>query len=102
MRRGRKARQAAPPEASAVGPGFPGGRYKPLTESEMQAVHAAVLDVLENIGVADPIPIVREHALQRGGWMDDNNRLHFPRARIAPRVASITLCLGTLAIRTSS
>ncbi len=82
MRRGRKARQAAPPKASAVKPGMTGGRFKPLTDAEVEAVHQATLDVLEKIGVADPIPIVREHAEARGCWVDDDNRLHFPRTLV--------------------
>jgi len=76
MRRGRKARHASPPRQSAVNGGFTGGRYKPLTDSEIQLVHHAVLDVLEKIGVADPIPEVKEKALERGCWLDDDNRLN--------------------------
>ncbi len=87
MRRGRQARHASPPKASAVGPGFTGGQYKPLTKAEMQSVHSAILDVLEKIGVADPIPVVEEHAVARGCWMDDDNRLHFPRALVEDMIA---------------
>jgi len=87
MRRGRKARHASPPRQSAVNAGFTGGRYKPLTDSEIQLVHHAVLDVLEKIGVADPIPEVKEKALERGCWLDDDNRLHFPRSLVEDVIA---------------
>jgi trimethylamine--corrinoid protein Co-methyltransferase len=87
MRRGRKARIDAPPEQSAVAPGFSGGKYKPLTESEIQNVHHTVLDVLENIGIADPIPIVKEHALKKGCKMDKHDRLCFPRALVEDVIA---------------
>ncbi len=87
MRRGRKARRAAPPQQSAVGPGLTGGKYQPLTEPEMQAVHSTILDVLENIGVADPIPIVKEHALKKGCRIDDDGRLCFPRALVEDIIA---------------
>ena len=56
MRRGRKARLEKPPEQSAIGPGFTGGQYKPLSDVDVQNVHRTILDVLENIGMADPIP----------------------------------------------
>lgn len=87
MRRGRKARLEKPPEQSAVAPGLTGGKFKPLTEAEIQNVHHTVLDVLENIGMADPIPIVQEHALTRGCKLDAHGRLCFPRALVEDMIA---------------
>jgi len=87
MRRGRKARQAEPQQQTAVAPGLTGGKYQPLTDAEMKAVHNTVLDVLENIGVADPIPIVKEHALKKGCSIDDDGRLRFPRALVEDIIA---------------
>ena len=43
MRRGRKARLERPPEQSAVEPGFTGGQYKPLTETEIEDAKLAPL-----------------------------------------------------------
>ena len=88
MRRGRKARLEKPPEQSAVAPGHTGGQYKPLTDSDIQNVHRTILDVLENIGMADPIPIVKEHALAQGCTLDDNGRLLFPRALVEDMIAN--------------
>jgi trimethylamine--corrinoid protein Co-methyltransferase len=87
MRRGRKARQAAPPPAAAVKAGLPGGRYRPLSNEDEQKIHATVLDVLENIGMADPIPVVKEHALARGCVMNDQGRLCFPRGLVEDVIA---------------
>lgn len=87
MRRGRKARLEKPPEQSAVAPGFTGGKYKPLTDSDIQNVHRTILDVLENIGMADPIPIVKEHALKKGCKIDARGRLCFPRALVEDMIA---------------
>jgi trimethylamine---corrinoid protein Co-methyltransferase len=87
MRRGRKARLEHPPEQSAIGPGFSGGQYKPLADADIQNVHRTVLDVLENIGMADPIPVVQEHALKRGCTLDDDGRLLFPRALVEDMIA---------------
>ena len=58
MRRGRKARQENPPLASAIKPGMRGGRYRPLTDYDIQQIHETVLDVLEKIGIGSPIPIL--------------------------------------------
>ena len=82
QRRGRKARQAAPPVASAVRPGLEGGRFRPLTAGDEQKIHAGVLHVLEHIGMGDPIPILRERALARGCFLNDRGRLCFPRALV--------------------
>ncbi|MDH3429696.1 MAG: trimethylamine methyltransferase family protein [Gammaproteobacteria bacterium] len=87
MRRGRKARLEKPPEQSAVAPGLTGGRFKPLTEAEIQNIHHTILDVLENIGMADPIPIVQEQALRKGCTIDDHGRLCFPRALVEDMIA---------------
>ncbi|MFQ5549331.1 MAG: trimethylamine methyltransferase family protein, partial [Woeseia sp.] len=96
MRRGRQARRENPPKQSAVAPGLTGGTFKPLTEAEMQSVHHTVLDVLENIGMADPIPIVEKHALEMGCRMDDNGRLCFPRSLVEDTIAEtaheLTFC----------
>jgi len=87
MRRGRKARLERPPEQSAVAPGLTGGKFKPLTDSEIQNIHHTMLDVLENIGMADPIPIVEEHALKKGCKIDKHGRLCFPRALVEDMIA---------------
>jgi trimethylamine--corrinoid protein Co-methyltransferase len=88
VRRGRKARLENPPVASAVSPGLPGGRYRPLTEADEQQIHSTILDVLENIGMGDPIPIVEERALERGCFMNEHGRLCFPRALVEEVIAN--------------
>jgi trimethylamine--corrinoid protein Co-methyltransferase len=90
MRRGRKARLEKPPEQSAVEPGLIGGQYAPLTDADIQHIHHTALDVLENIGMANPIPIVLEHALAKGCTQDDDGRLCFPRALVEDTIAEAT------------
>ena len=34
--------------------GMIGGRFKPLTDHDLEQIHQTVLDVLENIGMANP------------------------------------------------
>lgn len=67
---------------------MPGGRYRPLTESDEKQIHHTILDVLENIGMGDPIPIVRERALERGCFINEHGRLCFPRALVEDVIAS--------------
>ena len=87
MRRGRKARLERPPVQSAVAPGHTGGKYQPLTDMEVQNIHHTMLDVLENIGMADPIPVVEEHALKKGCSLNEHGRLCFPRALVEDMIA---------------
>jgi len=65
-----------------------GGRYRPLTEADEKQIHSTILDVLENIGMGDPIPIVKERALERGCFMNEHGRLCFPRALVEDVIAN--------------
>jgi trimethylamine--corrinoid protein Co-methyltransferase len=64
-----------------------GGRYRPLTRADEQKIHGAILHVLETIGMGDPIPILRERALERGAFLDAHGRLCFPRALVEDVIA---------------
>lgn len=88
MRRGRRQDADRSPQVRAVRPGMPGGRFRPLGDQEMSQVHQTVLDVLENIGMADPVPVLQTHALQRGCHMNSHGRLCFPRALVEDVIAA--------------
>ena len=90
MRRGRAARTERSDGITAIGPGPVGGAFTPLTEPDIHRIHQAVLEVLETVGMGDPIPIVREHALAKGCWLDDDGRLRFPRALVEDHIAAAT------------
>jgi trimethylamine--corrinoid protein Co-methyltransferase len=87
-RRGRKARQAAPPPAAAIRAGMTGGRYRPLTSADENRIHQAVLQVLEHIGMGDPIPILKERAIERGCHVNERGRLCYPRALVEDVIAN--------------
>ena len=100
-RGGRAARKAihdapTPVEERAVLPGMSGGRYKPLSDADVGLIHSAVLDVLENIGLANAIPSCIDLIERAGGKYGDDGRLRFPRALIEDTIANaardITLC----------
>ncbi len=91
-RGGRAARRelrAAPIPESArpVRPGLAGGRYHPLTDSEVQRVHGAALDVLEQIGFANPIPSCVELMTAAGAELTAEGRLVVPRALVEDTLA---------------
>ncbi len=89
MRRGKgrqaqRNQQAAPP---VIRPGMTSGTFKPLSDHDIQRIHTTVLDVLENIGIADPIEIVKEHALKKGCRLTEDGRLCYPRSLVEDIIA---------------
>jgi len=83
------ARRAAPiPEhLRPVRPGMEGGRYRPLGDGDVQRVHGAALDVLEHIGLAQPIESCVEVVVAAGGRLSPEGRLLFPRALVEDTLA---------------
>jgi trimethylamine--corrinoid protein Co-methyltransferase len=70
-----------------VGPGIPGGAYRPLSDRDVERIHERALDALEKIGMAGAFPAFREIALAKGCWMNEHDRLCFPRSLIEDIVA---------------
>jgi trimethylamine--corrinoid protein Co-methyltransferase len=88
----RAARRAArtaplPDSLRPVRPGMTGGRYKPLSESDVLRIHHAALDVLEKIGLADATPGGIEYMTAAGAQLNSQGRLIFPRALVEDTVA---------------
>ena len=67
--------------------GMVGGKYKPLTDHEIEQIHQTTLDVLENIGMSNPLPQLKEVALEQGGNFTDQGRLCFPRSLVEDVIA---------------
>jgi len=78
----RRALRKSGPKAGAVRPGLTGGTYRPLSDHDMERIHGTALDVLERLGVGDPIPEILEVALAKGCRLNDKGRLCFPRALV--------------------
>ena len=80
---GRAARiavQQATTGNEAVHGGMQGGRYKPLSQRDMENIHAAALTVLERTGVSDHFPELLDLVLPKGAVLNEHGRLCFPRA----------------------
>ena len=75
------ARQTAG-KSSAVRPGLPGGTYRPLSDLDMTRIHAAVLDILEKIGMGQAPADLIELACAKGCRMSPEGRLLFPRGLV--------------------
>ena len=67
--------------------GMVGGKYKPLSDHEIEQIHQTTLDVLENIGMSNPLPQLKEVALEQGCNFTDQGRLCFPRSLVEDVIA---------------
>ncbi len=86
----RRALRAAPlaQDMRPVRPGMTGGRYKPLTDADVQKVHHAALDLLEQVGLADAPPSGVEILTGAGCTVNARGRMIFPRALVEDMVAA--------------
>ena len=81
---GRQARQAlrsAPlaEEAKPVHPGEEGGRYLPLSDSDVANIDANIFRILEEVGFNDATPHCIETCTAVGAELGDDGRLRMPR-----------------------
>ena len=88
-RTARREQRAAPvpEEKRAVQPGMTGGRYRPLSDREVERIHETALGVLENIGLSDAVPSCVELVTAAGGRLTDEGRLLFPRGLVENTLA---------------
>ena len=79
-RRNERVREQATAEVKApVWPGVAGGRYRPLDQTQEEQVKETAFDLLENLGLSQATSSMIEKVTARGGYLDDKDRLHFPR-----------------------
>lgn len=83
-REARRAMRAAPlaDDVRPIRPGLEGGRYKPLTEHDLERIHEAVLTLLETVGFANAIPSCIEALTRVGATHSPDGRIRFPRALV--------------------
>ena len=84
---GRAARRAArasalPSHLRPIRAGLEGGHYRPLTQTQMEQIHTAALDALEEIGLADAPASGIEHLTGAGAVLGEDGRIRFPRALV--------------------
>ncbi|PPB80463.1 trimethylamine--corrinoid protein Co-methyltransferase [Albidovulum inexpectatum] len=88
-REARRAARAAPlaEEIRPIRPGLPGGQYRPLSDADMARIHAAALDALEQIGLANAPASGVEILTGAGAVRGDDGRIRFPRALVEDMLA---------------
>jgi trimethylamine--corrinoid protein Co-methyltransferase len=98
---GRAARRAAraaalPDHMRPVRPGMSGGLLKPLSQSDVEAIHRAALQALEEIGLADAPASGVAYLTDAGAVQCQDGRIRFPCALVEDALAKaardITLC----------
>ena len=67
--------------------GLEGGKYKPLSDSDVEKIHQAALTALETIGLADAPPSGVEILTNAGAILGDDGRIRFPRALVEDALA---------------
>ena len=88
-RAARRAARAAPlsRDIRPVRAGLTGGTYRPLSDHDMQRIHATALDALEQIGLADAPPSGVEILTSAGARLGEDGRLRFPRTLVEDAIA---------------
>ena len=88
-RAAKRALRAAPlaEKDRAVRPGMESGRYRPLSDVDMDKINEAVLTALSTIGLAQAIPSCIDLVTKAGGNYKDG-RLFFPRALVEDTLAN--------------
>ncbi|WP_025053203.1 trimethylamine methyltransferase family protein [Sulfitobacter noctilucae] len=97
-RAARRAARAAPlaDHMRPIRPGMTGGRFNPLSDIDVQAIHTAALEALETIGLADAPPSGVAYLTGAGAVQGTDGRIRFPSALVEDTIAranrSVTLC----------
>ena len=90
-RSGRNARMTArlaETRSAAVSPGLPGGRYRPLSDADLQRIHHTALDILATIGMGQAPDALIDLALRHGCSLHpQTGRLLFPRSLVEDAIA---------------
>ena len=89
---GRDARRAErsgplPEHLRPVRPGMPSGRYRPLSDSDVNQIHQTALRLLAEVGLADATDSGIEIMTRAGCTMSSHGRLLFPRALVEDTLA---------------
>jgi len=74
-------------EDRAVRPGMSGGKYQPLTDSDVIKINEAVMTALETIGLSQATQSCIDTVTKAGGKYE-NGRLLFPRSLVEDTIAN--------------
>jgi trimethylamine--corrinoid protein Co-methyltransferase len=85
----RRAQRAAPlpDHLRPVRPGMPGGRYRPLSQGDIEQIHRTALRLLAEVGLADAPDSGVEILTAAGCTVSEHGRLLFPAALVEDTLA---------------
>lgn len=66
----------------AIWPGIEGGRFKPIPDSGIEAIHQTALRILAEVGMANASPRCIETVTAAGGTVSDKGRLMMPEEMV--------------------
>lgn len=75
------------PRPNPSPPGQPGGRYAPLTEADLRAIHDTALRLLEHLGMGEVPPRLAADLVAAGAVPGGDGRLRMPRAMVEDAIA---------------
>ncbi len=70
-----------------IRPGLAGGKYNPLSQSDVLRIHSAALDALEQIGLSNAPASGVEILTGAGAILGEDGRIRFPRALVEDMLA---------------
>ena len=70
-----------------IRPGLAGGKYNPLSQSDVLRIHSAALDALEQIGLSNAPKSGVEILTGAGAILGEDGRIRFPRALVEDMLA---------------
>ena len=65
-----------------ISKGMEGGNYKPLSDNDIKKIYSTALDVLENLGVGNPLPELLDAAIKKGCKVNGEGRIYFPKSLV--------------------
>jgi len=91
-RNGRDARRAArqgplPDAQRPIRPGMMGGRFLPLSEADVLAIHRTALRLLSEVGLADATPTGLQYLTSVGCTISEHGRVLFPESLVEDTLA---------------
>lgn len=87
-RKSRLAKAAAPPAINPAPPGQRGGRYKPLTQSDMHAIYQTALRLLSDLGMGEVPDRLARMFLAHGAQRLSDGRISFPTELVENAIRS--------------
>ena len=75
-------------DTGAIWPGIVGGRYRALSEADVESIHQTALAILAEVGLRDATPRCIRTVTRAGGQLTGDGRLLFPASLVEQTLAT--------------